>query len=67
MRIPDRHKWRGCRYAGKERACLSRKISPVSCRERDIRACDACSIGTQRARALAMHARRVDARILGAA
>jgi len=65
--IPAGLAWRKCRRLDREMACLRIRISPAHGRERTIRKCDACPVGTSRARCLAMHARRVDALILGAA
>jgi hypothetical protein len=61
MLIPDRHRWRDCRFASREGACLRKKISPADERERDIRRCDVCSTGTKRARGLAAHHRSQNA------
>jgi len=64
MLIPDRHRWRDCRFEGREGACLRRKISPTEEKERDIRRCDVCSVGTKRARREAGHHQRQNARAM---
>ena len=61
MQIPDRHRWRQCCNLGRERACLRVKISPAMQRERDIRSCDVCPVGTDRARMQAANHRRQNA------
>jgi len=65
--LPAGHAWRKCRRLDRERACLQRRIFPAGGKELTIRPCDVCPVGTNRARALATHARRVDAMIVGAA
>ena len=65
--IPAGLAWRKCRRLDQELACIKKRIFPAAGRERTIRPCDVCPVGTNRARSLAMHARRVDAMILGAA
>ena len=59
--LPPGHAAMKCKLRERERACLRRKICPAECRERTIRPCDCCVVGTQRARAEAAHARRVNA------
>ena len=61
MLVPDRHRWRNCRNICREQACIRKKISPAKGKELDIRRCDVCSVGTQRARALATHHRKQNA------
>jgi len=65
--IPAGLAWRKCRRLDRELACLRIRISPAHGRERTIRKCDACPVGTNRARSLAMHARRQNAMRVGAA
>jgi len=65
--LPPGHAWRTCDRLDRELACLRVRISPARRMELEIRRCDVCPVGTNRARSLAMHARRVDAMILGAA
>ena len=55
-----------CRLRDKERACLRERISPARGKERVVRRCDCCVVGTNRARSLAMHARRQNAAVFAA-
>ena len=67
QRLPPGHAWRTCKKLDREQACLRIRIYPARKRERAIRRCDCCPVGTNRARGLAMHHRRQNAMAVGAA
>jgi hypothetical protein len=54
--------WMKCKRLSKETACLRVRISPARERERVVRCCDVCPVGSRRAKGEAAHARRVAAR-----
>ena len=64
--IPAGLAWRRCRRLNREQACIQRRIFPAGGKERTIRPCDVCPVGTNRARSLAMHARRQNAAMFAA-
>jgi hypothetical protein len=64
--LPAGLAWRKCRNLSHELACLRKRIFPAAGRERTIRPCDCCPVGTRRARAFASPARRRDASLLSA-
>jgi len=64
--IPAGLAWRKCRRLDRELACIKKRIFPAGGRERTIRPCDVCPVGTNRARSLAMHARRQNAAMFAA-
>jgi hypothetical protein len=61
QRLPPGHAAMRCKLRERELACLRIRISPARERERVIRPCDICPVGTNRARGLAAHARRQNA------
>lgn len=62
--LPPSQAARKCELRNKGQACIKRRIFPAAGRERTIRKCDVCVIGTQRARKLARHALSVQQRIM---
>lgn len=60
QRLPPGQAARKCRLRDREQACIKRRIFPAAGRERTIRPCDVCPVGTRRARAFASPARRRD-------
>ncbi|MDA8123446.1 MAG: hypothetical protein M0Z38_12900 [Deltaproteobacteria bacterium] len=64
--IPAGLAWRKCRRLDRELACLRIRISPAQGRERTIRKCDCCPVGTSRARAFAQPSKRNDAGLFAA-
>ena len=64
--LPPGHAWRTCDRLDQELACIKKRIFPAAGRERTIRPCDVCPVGTNRARSLAMHARRQNAAVFAA-
>lgn len=61
--VPAGLAWRKCRKLSHELACLRKRIFPAAGRERVIRPCDVCPVGTRRARSFASPARRRDAEL----
>lgn len=62
----DRHPvpslaWMTCKRLDRELACLRRRISPAYAKERQVRCCDVCPVGSGRARGPANHAKKVAA------
>jgi len=64
--IPAGLAWRRCRRLDRELACIKKRIFPAAGRERTIRPCDVCPVGTNRARQLAAHSRRQNAAVFAA-
>lgn len=64
--LPAGLAWRKCRKLSHELACLRKRIFPASGKERVIRPCDVCPVGTRRARAFARPSRRRDAALFPA-
>ena len=67
QRLPPGQAARKCKLRNKEQACIRRRIFPAAGRERKIRKCDVCPVGTNRARQLTAHSRRQNAMAVGAA
>jgi hypothetical protein len=65
MQLPPGHVWRTCPRLKHERACLRERIRPCLGHEIEIRPCDICPVGADRARALAQHVRWQNAVQLG--
>lgn len=59
--LPPGQAVRRCKLRNRKQACIQRRIFPAGGKERTIRPCDVCPVGTNRARQLAAHSRRQNA------